>query len=94
MTTYDYKTTTETVSIPTWSKDTVLAVWAAAALPTGILAWLVTPRLAQAFSGPTALPRALILNLTVGLIWQFCLVLIVVRCGQASLRWPVLKAAL
>ena len=75
-------------------RATVLKVWAAAALPMGILAWVVAPALAHTFSGPTALSRALILSLTAGLIWQFALVLIVVRREQGTLRWPVVKAAL
>jgi len=92
MTTYD--TSPRTVQIPTWSRSTVLRVWAAAALPMAVLAWAVAPLLARAFSGPTALPRALILTLAAGLVWQFVLVLIVVRREQGSLRWPVVKAAL
>jgi membrane protease YdiL (CAAX protease family) len=59
-----------------------------------ILAWVVAPLLAHAFSGPTALPRAVILSLTAGLIWQFIIVLIAVRREQGTLRWPVVKAAL
>src|SRR4051812_30501290 len=94
MTTYDYETTTRAVKIPTWTRSTVLKVWAAAALPMAALAWVVAPALAHTFSGPTALPRALILSLGAGLIWQFALVLIVVRREQGSLRWPVVKAAL
>ena len=91
MTTYDQETATiEAVSIPKWSKATVLKVWAAAALPMGLLAWVVTPLLARSFSGPTALSRALILSLTAGLIWQFFLVLLVVRReqGTAALARP------
>src|SRR3954453_9468475 len=94
MTTYDYETTTRAVKIPTWTRSTVLKVWAAAALPMAALAWVVAPALAHTFSGPTALPRALILSLGAGLIWQFALVLIVVRREQGSLSWPVVKAAL
>ena len=71
-----------------------MKVWAAAAIRMGILAWVVAPLLARIFSGPAALPRALILTLGAGLIWQFALVLIVVRREQGSLRWPVLKKAL
>jgi membrane protease YdiL (CAAX protease family) len=59
-----------------------------------ILAWVVAPLLAHAFSGPTALPQALIVSLAAGLVWQGALVLIVVRREQGSLRWPVVKAAL
>jgi membrane protease YdiL (CAAX protease family) len=80
--------------VPTWSRRTVLAVWALAALPMAALSWLVAPLLAHAFAGPTALPRALILSLAAGLIWQFALVLIVIRREQGTLRRPVLKAAL
>jgi membrane protease YdiL (CAAX protease family) len=40
------------------------------------------------------LGRALLVSLTVGLIWQFVLVLILVYRERGSLRWPVLKDAL
>jgi len=92
MTTYD--TATTTVQIPDWTRGTVLKVWAAAALPMAMLAWVIAPVLAHAFSGPTALPRAVILSLATGLVWQFFFVLIVVRREQGTLRWPVVKAAL
>jgi uncharacterized protein len=92
MTTYD--TPVETVQVPTWTRSTVMKVWAAAAIPMVTLAWVVAPLLARTFSGPTALPRALILAIAAGLIWQFALVLIAVRREQGSLRWPVLKKAL
>ncbi|MEI8407068.1 MULTISPECIES: hypothetical protein [unclassified Kribbella] len=83
MTTSD--TATRAVHIPTWTRGTVLQVWAAAALPMGVLAWVVAPALAHVFSGPMAVPQALILCLAAGLIWQFVLVLIVVRRGQRQL---------
>jgi len=82
------------VAIPTWSAGRVLTMWAAAAMPMALLAWVVAPALSHAFSGSTALPRALILTLAAGLIWQFVLTLVVVRHEQGTLRWPVLKAAL
>jgi uncharacterized protein len=94
MTTVDYATTAQAVHIPTWSRGTVLKVWAAAAIPMALLAWVATPLLARTFSGPTALPRALILSLTAGLVWQFVLVVIAVHREQGTLRWPVVKAAL
>jgi len=92
MTTID--TVPRTVRIPTWTRGTVLAVWAAAALPMAALSWVGAPLLARAFTGPTALPRALILALLAGLVWQFLLVLLVVHREQGSLRWPVVKEAL
>ena len=36
----------------------------------------------------------MVVRVVAGLIWQFALVLIVVRREQGSLRWPVLKKAL
>jgi membrane protease YdiL (CAAX protease family) len=58
--------------IPQYSKTRVLAVWAAAALPMGILAWVVAPAIAG--DGPDFAP-VLIGCLTTGLAWQFVLVL-------------------
>src|SRR3954463_6836379 len=72
----------------------IIGVWAAAALPMGLLAWVVAPLLADHLSGPSALPRALIIALTAGLVWQFVLVLTLVRREQRTLRWSVLKDAL
>src|SRR5215211_8185342 len=72
----------------------ILAVWAAAALPMGALAWVVAPLVAGRISGPLALPRTLLVLLTLGLIWQFVLVVVLVYRERGSLRWPVLKDAL
>jgi membrane protease YdiL (CAAX protease family) len=84
----------EPVQIPQYTLAGILRTWAAAALPMAALAWLVAPWLAHRLDGPTALPRALILMLTAGLIWQFLLVLILVHREQGSLRWPIVKDAL
>jgi uncharacterized protein len=72
----------------------IAAVWAAAALPMGLLAWVVAPLLAHHLSGPGALSRALIITLTAGLVWQFVLVMGLVAREQGTLRWSVLKDAL
>ena len=85
-----------TVEIPQYRRLAILAVWAAAALPMGALAWLVAPALADRFSGAANVPmaKALLLVLTVGLVWQFVLVLALVRREQGTLRWPVVRDAL
>jgi membrane protease YdiL (CAAX protease family) len=72
----------------------IVAVWAAAALPMGLLAWVVAPLVAGQLSGPNDLIRALIVTLTAGLVWQFVLVMALVRREQGSLRWPVVRDAL
>jgi uncharacterized protein len=72
----------------------IIGVWAAAAVPMGLLVWIVAPLVADQLSGPNALIRALIIALTAGLVWQFVLVMALVRREQGSLRPSVLKDAL
>ena len=78
-----------THDLPQYSVRRILGIWSAAALPMAGLAWLVAPMLAHAFEGPTAWPRAIVLSLTAGLVWQFFLVLFLVHREQGSLRWAV-----
>jgi CAAX protease family protein len=84
------------VPIPQYSITQILAVWAAAALPMGALAWLVAPLLEDQFGGEENVPmaKALLLCLAIGLIWQFVVVVVLVRREQGTLRWPVVKEAL
>jgi len=77
-----------------YSLAKILGIWAVAALPMAALAWVVAPWLAYRLDGPLALTRALLVLLTVGLIWQFVLVLVLVHRERGSLRWAVLKDAL
>jgi CAAX protease family protein len=74
----------------------IFAVWAAAALPMAALAWLVAPVLADRFAGAGHVPmaKALIVSLTIGMVWQFVLVAILVAREQGTLRWPVVREAL
>ena len=72
----------------------ILAVWAAGALPMGVLAWVGAPWLAGGLDGPAPLMRTLLALLTIGLIWQFVLVVVLVYRERGSLRWSVLKDAL
>jgi uncharacterized protein len=84
------------VEIPQYRRRAILAVWAAAALPMAALAWLVAPVVAARLSGEgnLAMVKALTACLTVGLIWQFVLVMALVRHEQRSLRWSTLREAL
>jgi uncharacterized protein len=81
-------------ALPQLGLRRIIAVWAAAALPMGLLAWVAAPLLADQLSGPGALVRALIITLTAGLVWQFVLVMTLVRREQGTLRWPVVRDAL
>jgi uncharacterized protein len=84
------------IEIPQYSRRAILAIWAAAALPMAALAWLIAPALADQLSGEGNLPfvKTLLLCLTVGLIWQFVLVAILIRREQGTLRWSTMREAL
>lgn len=80
--------------LPQYTRRRILATWAAAALPMAVLAWAGAPLLHSTFEGPSAWPRAILLCLTVGLIWQFVFVMVAIRREQGTLRWSSLKEAL
>jgi membrane protease YdiL (CAAX protease family) len=84
------------VEIPQLMIRGILAVWAAAALPMALLAWLVAPVLADRFSGDGNVPmaKALIVSLAIGMVWQFVLVAILVGREQRTLRWSTVREAL
>jgi uncharacterized protein len=81
-------------ALPQLGLRSIIAVWAAAAVPMGLLAWVAAPLIADQMSGPNALMRALFITLTAGLVWQFVLVMALVRREQGSLRPSVLRDAL
>src|SRR4051795_7171164 len=82
------------MDMPRYRTRTVLWLWLAVTAPMGLLAWVIAPALAGSGASATRSAVFLIAALTVGLIWQFVLVLIVVYRERGSLRWPVLKDAL
>jgi uncharacterized protein len=82
------------VPVRQFSRAGVAAVWAAAAVPMGLLAWVAAPALAGAGASPRRFAISLIFALTAGLIWQFVLVMLIVWREQRSLRWAVLRRAL
>jgi membrane protease YdiL (CAAX protease family) len=84
------------VEIPQYRRRAIFAVWAAAALPMAALAWLVAPALESRFSGGGNVPlaKALFVSLTIGLVWQFVLVAVLVVREQRTLRWSTIREAL
>ncbi len=84
---------TRTVTVTQYSRRGIIAIWAAAALPMGALSWIVAPAIADG-SGIESLLRSPLACLTVGLIWQFVLVMALVGYEQRSLRWSRLREAL
>jgi uncharacterized protein len=77
-----------------YSLAQILGVWAAAALPMGVLAWVIAPWLRDQLGGDEPLGQALLILLTLGLIWQFVLVVILVRWELGGLQWSRVRDAL
>ncbi len=84
------------IEIPQHRRRAIFAIWAAAALPMAALAWLVAPALDDQFAGDGNVPlaKALLVALTVGLVWQFVLVAVLVYREQRTLRWSTIREAL
>ena len=76
------------------TKRGILAVWAAAAVPMGLLMWVIGPMVSRQLNGPQALVRAVIVCLTAGLVWQFVLVMLLVAREQHTLRWSTIREVL
>jgi uncharacterized protein len=77
-----------------YSLAQILGVWAAAAVPMGVLAWIVAPWLRDQLGGDDPFAQALLICITAGLIWQFVLVLILTRRELGGLQWPRVREAL
>jgi membrane protease YdiL (CAAX protease family) len=60
----------------------------------GVLAWIVAPWLRDQLGGDEPLAQALLICITAGLIWQFVLVLILVRRELGGLEWSRVRDAL
>lgn len=82
--------------ITQYSVAQIFGVWALAALPLGVLAWIVAPAIKDSFSGTGNLPmiKALLVLMTIGMVWEFVLVAVFVWLEQRSFRWPVVRDAL
>jgi uncharacterized protein len=81
--------------ISQYSLLSVLAIWAAAALPMGILGWIVAPAVAPDIrSNPVGAVLIRYGALTLGLIWMFVLSLILVYREEGDLRWSTLRRRL
>ncbi len=82
------------VTIPQYTRGAILRIWAAAAIPMGVLAWVVAPVLSSTLGGPEPFARAIITCLTLGMVWQFVLVATLVRIEQGNLRWSTVREVL
>jgi membrane protease YdiL (CAAX protease family) len=81
-------------AVKQYSRKQILGVWAAATVPMGVLAWIVAPWLGGRLGGGAPLAQALIICLTLGLVWQFALTTILVRRETGTFRWSRVRDAL
>lgn len=78
-----------------YSLAAIPAIWALAALPMGILGWIVFPSLApDAESDPLGFGVTRLALLTLGLFWLFVLSMIIVYRDEGDLRWSTVKRRL
>ena len=80
--------------LPQYSLQQILAVWAAATVPMGVLGWIVAPWLSGQIDSRDPFIDSLLISFNLGLLWQLVLVLILVRREQGSLAWARLREAL
>lgn len=84
----------EAPAMPQWRPRRIAAVWAAAAVPMGVLGWLVAPWLAHRIGGRDPFITSLLVCFNAGLLWQLGLVLGLVRRERGSLSWTNVREAL
>ena len=73
----------------------ILGLWALAAVPMGILGWIVFPLLApDVESDPLRAGATRLALLALGLIWLFALSMLIVRREEGDLRWATVKRRL
>lgn len=68
-----------------YSLKKIMIIWALSAIPMGILAFVITPRVAPI----TNLPPLIVywISIIIGLIWQFVLSLIILKNDGLDLTW-------
>jgi uncharacterized protein len=78
-----------------YSRAKILVIWAAAALPMAFLGWVAAPLVGDRLDlgvgdeNREAFTRALFL--TLGLVWQFALVLILIWREEGDLGWSTIR---
>ena len=91
----DSKNRTQVERMDQYTLWQILGIWALAALPMGVLGWVVYPAISPDFkSDPLGAGVTRLVLLTIGMIWQFVLSMILVRKEEGDLRWATIKRRL
>ena len=78
-------------AIPQYSLGKILLIWAVAAVPMAVLGWIVAPALSRGSDNPGMVRLG---ALTIGLFWQFVLVMILLYREAGNLRWSTIRERL
>jgi membrane protease YdiL (CAAX protease family) len=81
-------------AVKQYSGGQIAVLWAAAAAPMSILAWIVAPWLSHHLGTSEPLATALLICFNAGLLWILVLTLVMVRLEQGGLGWARLRDAL
>jgi membrane protease YdiL (CAAX protease family) len=81
------------ITVTQYSKKGIFMIWASAAIPMGILSWIVAPAVADG-SDIESMIRPLLACMTIGLVWQFILAMGLVGYEQRSLRLSRIRDAM
>ena len=86
---------TSTQTNDQYSLAKILAIWAAAAVPMGILGMVIYPVLTpDRVADPLNAGRTRLILLTAGLVWQFVLAMLIVYREAGDLRWTTVRRRL
>lgn len=78
-----------------YSLPKILGIWALAALPMGILRWIISPALSPDFRlDPFGAGVTRFVLIAIGLVWLFVLSMIIVWREEGNLRWSTVKRRL
>lgn len=78
-----------------YSLGRIVGIWALAAVPMGILSWIIFPAVSpNSNSDPLGAGVTRFVLLLIGLIWLFVLSMIIVRQEEGDLRWATVKRRL
>lgn len=78
-----------------YSLAKILGLWAAAALPMGILGWVVYPALTpDRITDPLGAASTRTILMVLGLIWIFVLSMLIVYREEGDLRWATVRRRL
>jgi uncharacterized protein len=75
-----------------YSLAKILGIWAVAALPMALLAWVIGPMIIPLFPLHPGITYWLLI--IAGMLWQFVVALVVLQRELGSLRWDVLRKRL